>query len=215
MPPIRLFIADDHTLFRRGLISLLMESGEFAVVGEAQSGPEAVRLAAELRPDVVLLDVHMPGGGGVEATRRLRHDLPATPILMLTVSENDNDLIGAIRAGAHGYLLKNAETDELFSAIRRAAMGQTVIDPALLEVLFQHVAHPASAQPVSPLTLRETGILQLIAAGHTNREIATRLNLSENTIKTHIAHILEKLNAASRNEAVGLAHRNGWITSTP
>lgn len=206
----RVLIADDHTLFRRGLASLLNETQEFSVIGEASSGPEAVRLADELRPDVVLMDVHMPGGEGVAAVRRLRETLPNLPVIMLTVSENDADLITAIRAGARGYFLKNVETEELFAGLRRVASGQSVVDPALIERLFQHVVQTAVAD--SPLSHREAEILKLIAAGSTNREIAAQLFVSENTIKTHVARILEKLGTTSRSEAVSRAKSHGWIS---
>lgn len=208
---IRVLIADDHTLFRRGLTSLLAETGEFEVVGEAACGDEAVQLAAALRPDVVLMDVHMPGGGGVEAVRRLNQAQPSLPVIMLTVSENDDDLLGAIRAGAKGYFLKNAETEELFAALRQVSAGQAVIDPALTDRLFQHIAQPPASAADTPLTLREAEILQLIANGCTNREIAAQLHVSENTVKTHVARILEKAAVASRSEAVALARQRGWI----
>lgn len=208
----RVLIADDHALFRRGLASLLGETSEFAVVGEAASGPEAVQMAAALKPDVVLMDVHMPGGGGVEAVRQLRESAPALQVIMLTVSENDADLVDAIRAGARGYFLKNAESEELFAAIRRAASGQAALDPALLDALFRRIAEPpASPANGAPLSHRETEILQHIAEGSTNREIAARLGVSENTIKTHVARIFEKLDTANRNEAVALARARGWL----
>lgn len=208
--PIRVLIADDHSLFRRGLISLLNETAEFTVVGEASSGPEAVRLAADLRPDVVLMDVHMPGGGGVDAVHSLRQTSPNLPVVMLTVSENDADLLKAIRAGARGYFLKNVESDELFAGLRRAAAGQAVLDSSLTGRLFGTISSLSGAD--SPLSLRETEILQLIAKGETNREIAGHLVVSENTVKTHVARILEKLGASSRSQAVALAKSHGWIT---
>lgn len=211
MPPIRLLLADDHTLFRRGLRSLLTETGEFEVLAEAHNGPEAVRLAVELKPDVVLMDMHMPGGNGLAAITALRKIAPTLPVLMLTVSESDSDVLEAIRAGANGYLLKNAETEDLFAAVRRAAAGQIVLDSALMETLFRYVARANTALPPSPLTLREAEILQMITGGATNREIAAQLSLSENTVKTHITHILEKLQVSSRSEAVTLAQQNGWI----
>lgn len=213
MPPaIRVLIADDHTLFRRGLVSLLNETGEFMVAGEAGNGPEAVQLAAALRPDVVLMDVHMPGGGGVEAVEQLSKTSPALPVIMLTVSDTDADLIGAIRAGAKGYFLKNAETEELYTALRKAVSGQAVLDPALTDRLFRHVAQTSSAGEAAPLSFRETEILRLIAAGCTNREIAIRLSVSENTIKTHVARILEKLGTTNRTEAAALARQRGWLS---
>jgi DNA-binding NarL/FixJ family response regulator len=213
MPPaIRVLIADDHTLFRRGLVSLLNETGEFMVAGEAGNGPEAVQLAAALRPDVVLMDVHMPGGGGVGAVEQLSKTSPALPVIMLTVSDTDADLIGAIRAGAKGYFLKNAETEELYTALRKAVSGQAVLDPALTDRLFRHVAQTSSPREAAPLSFRETEILRLIAAGCTNREIAIRLSVSENTIKTHVARILEKLGTTNRTEAAALARQRGWLS---
>jgi|SRR3990172_3983034 len=211
MSPIRVLIADDHTLFRRGLVSLLNETKEFAVVGEANDGPESVRLTTRLRPDVLLMDVHMPGGGGVEAVQQLREVAPAVPVIMLTVSESDEDLLGAIRAGARGYFLKNAETEELYDGIRRAAAGEAVLDPALVERLFQHVARSGSPGADTPLSFRETEILRLVAEGFTNREVAARLSVSENTVKTHLARIFEKLGTTSRSEAAALARARGWL----
>jgi len=213
MPPLRILIADDHTLFRRGLVSLLNETGDMIVVGEAGNGVDAARLAAEVRPDAILMDVNMPGGGGVEAVRRLRDVLPAAPVIMLTVSEQDDDLLGAIRAGARGYLLKNAESDELFGAIRSIVSGQAVLTSALTLRLFDYITRTPSVSSGSPLTTREAEILRLIADGNTNREIAVQLHLSENTIKTHVARILEKLETSSRAEAVALARARGWINS--
>jgi len=213
MPPLRILIADDHTLFRRGLVSLLNETGDMIVVGEASNGVDAARLAAEVRPDAILMDVNMPGGGGVEAVRRLRDVLPDAPVIMLTVSEQDDDLLGAIRAGARGYLLKNAESDELFGAIRSIVSGQAVLTSALTLRLFDYITRTPSVSSGSPLTTREAEILRLIADGNTNREIAVQLHLSENTIKTHVARILEKLETSSRAEAVALARARGWINS--
>lgn len=139
---LRVVIADDHTLFRRGLTSWLNETQEFMVIGEASSGPEVVRLANELHPDIVLMDVHMPGGGGVQALRELRELQPNLPVIMLTVSENDADLITAIRAGARGYFLKNVETEELFAGVRRAVSGLSVVDARLRIDSFNTLPNP-------------------------------------------------------------------------
>lgn len=213
MTRIRVLIADDHTLFRRGLASLLNETGEFQVVGEASSGPGAVRLVADLHPDVVLMDVHMPEGSGVDAVERLATVAPRVPVIMLTVSENDEDLLGAIRAGARGYFLKNAEAEDLFAAIREVSQGRAALDSSLTEVLFRHLAQASTLPPGtgSPLSLRELEILSLIAEGCTNREIAVRLTVSENTVKTHVSRILEKLGVANRSEAVLQARARGWL----
>jgi len=210
---IRILVADDHTLFRRGLVSLLSEVNDFRVIGEATSGPQAVYMTQQSQPDILLMDVHMPGGDGVAAVKQLREMLPKIPVIMLTVSDSDADLFGAIHAGAKGYLLKNAEADELFSAIRRAAHGHAVLDVALTQRVFTRIEQNPTTGNDAPLSAREIEILQLIANGCTNREIASQLVLSENTIKTHVAHILEKLNSPSRNEAVALARANGWVTS--
>ncbi len=190
------------------MTSLINETADFQVVGEVSSGPEAVRVALAQQPDLVLMDVHMPEGGGVEAVRQLREARPDLPVLMLTVSEKDGDLLEAIRAGARGYLLKNVDPEDLLKALRQAAVGQAVIDPALTERLFHHLQSSAAN---SSLSLRETEILQLVAEGCTNREIATRLYVSENTVKTHIARILGKLDVTTRSQAVSLAHARGWL----
>lgn len=215
MTRIRILIADDHTLFRRGLISLLNEAGEFQIVGEASSGPEAVRLANDLRPDVVLMDVHMPGGSGVEAVGQLSRLSPSLPVIMLTVSENDEDLLGAIRAGARGYFLKNAEVEDLYAAIRQVHQGRATLDSSLTEVVFRHLAQAPAPGPAAdiPMTIREIEILTLIAEGCTNREIAARLSVSENTVKTHVSRILEKLDVSTRSQAAMQARTRGWIPS--
>lgn len=214
MAPLRVLIADDHTLFRRGLASLLSETPGFVVVGEVSSGPEAVRLAVERQPDVVLMDVYMPGGGGLAAVRHMREVLPDVPVLMLTVSENDADLLEAIRAGARGYLLKNAEPEELYSALRQVSAGRAVLDASLTDQVFRHLATSPAPGPGSdtPLSAREIEILQLVAEGRTNREIAAQLCISDNTVKTHLARIFEKLNTATREEAVALAWARGWLS---
>jgi len=193
------------------LASLLGETTDFIVVGEVSNGPEAVRLAVERRPDVVLMDVYMPGGGGVEAVRHLRAVLPDVPVLMLTVSENDADLLEAIRAGARGYLLKNAEPEELYTALRQVSAGRAVLDASLTDQVFRRLATPGPGAD-TPLSSREIEILQLVAEGRTNREIAAQLYISENTVKTHLARIFEKLKTTTRNEAVALAWARGWLS---
>jgi two-component system nitrate/nitrite response regulator NarL len=200
-PPIRLLIVDDHTMFRQGLVSLLQGEAEFRVVGQAADGEEALRLAGQLQPDVVLMDVMMPGMGGVEATRRLLETTPHARILMLTVSEADEDLLAAIRAGARGYILKNADADELLEAIRRVHAGEAVLSPVVtLRVLRAVRAAPPPPAPAEPLTPREREVSWLVARGASNREIAETLLISENTVKTHVGHILEKLGIHSRRQ---------------
>jgi DNA-binding NarL/FixJ family response regulator len=208
MTPIRLLIVDNHTLFRQGLISLLQNEHEFRVVGEAASGDAAVQQALALQPDVVLMDVALPGMDGIETACRLLEALPGTRILMLTVSDRDDHLLAAIQAGARGYLLKNAGADELFYAIRHVHAGEGVLSPAMTLRLFQVVRASPAWLPLPtadlPLTRREQDVLRLLAQGQSNRQIAQVLMVSENTVKTHVRHILEKLELDSRSEAIAL-----------
>lgn len=210
---IRVLVADDHTLFRRGLMGLLNEQPDIQPVGEAPSGPEAVRLCAQLRPDVVLLDVHMPEGGGVEAVRALKQSIGAR-VLMLTVSEKDEDLLGAIQAGADGYLLKSAEPDQLCQAIRQVAAGQAILSPEVTARVMRVAAGARSQRAEVSLSRREGEILAALARGATTGEIAAQLVISESTVKTHVRHILEKLGASNRAEAVGRAAALGLIHDT-
>jgi DNA-binding NarL/FixJ family response regulator len=204
---IRVFLADDHTLLRQGLRRILAEDPTLTVVGEAADGTEAVARACALAPDVVLMDVQMPGLNGIEATRRIREVCPETRVMMLTVSDKDADLFGALKAGARGYLLKNAEAQQVLEAIHRVAAGEAILPPALAaRVLDEFVTPTAKAEP---LTERETAVLRLVAQGLGNKEIAARLSLSENTVKTHMRHILEKLHLRSRAEAAAYAARAG------
>lgn len=199
--PIRLLIVDDHTMFRQGLVSLLRGEAEFRVVGQAADGEQALRLVEKLQPDVVLMDLMMPGMDGVEATRRLLETTPHARILMLTVSEADEDLLAAIRAGARGYILKDTDADELLEAIQRVHAGQAVLSSAVtLRVLQAVRAAPSPPAPAEPLTPREREVSWLLARGASNREIAETLMISENTVKTHVGHILEKLGIHSRRQ---------------
>ncbi len=211
MTPIRLLIVDNHTLFRQGLISLLQNEHEFLVVGEAASGDVAVQQAQALQPDVVLMDVVLPGMDGIETACRLLADMPGVRVLMLTVSDSDEHLLAAIQAGARGYLLKSAGTDELFYAIRAVHAGEAVLSPAMTLRLFHIIRASPALLPLStadlPLTRREQDVLRLLAQGQSNRQIAQMLTVSENTVKTHVRHILEKLELESRGEAVALVRR--------
>jgi DNA-binding NarL/FixJ family response regulator len=211
MVPIRLLIVDNHTLFRQGLISLLQNEHEFLVVGEAASGDAAVQQALALQPDVVLMDVTLPGMDGIETACRLQETLPGTRVIMLTVSDEDEHLLAAIHVGARGYLLKSADADELFYAIRHVHGGEAILSPAMTLRLFHLVrANPAMLPlPAAdlPLTKREQDVLRLLAQGQSNRQIAQGLTVSENTVKTHVRHILEKLELDSRSEAVALVRR--------
>lgn len=214
---IRLLLADDHALFRRGVRRILDEQPDMQVVGEAENGLQAVELAESLRPDVVLLDVRMPELDGVAACREIQSRCPDARMLILTVSDEDEDLFGAIKAGARGYLLKNVGEQELLDAVRRVAAGEAVISPALAgRVLDELAGRTGGAQP-SPqaLTGREQEILSLAATGLTNQEIAERLHLSVHTVKTHLRHVLDKLHARNRAEAAALAARRGLVRRPP
>jgi len=207
---IRVLVADDHTLLRQGLRRILADDPALSVVGEATDGLEAVARAAELAPDVVLMDVQMPGLNGIEATRRIRAACPAAQIIMLTVSDKDADLFGALKAGARGYLLKNAEAAQVLEAIHRVAHGEAFLPPTLAARVLDEFAAPRSPDA---LTEREQMVLRLLAQGLGNKEIAARLALTENTVKTHVRHILEKLHLRSRTEAAAYAARTG-LSST-
>ncbi len=224
-PPVTLLVVDDHTLFRRGLIALLGQDPGLLVVGEAGDAAEALRLAPQLLPQVILLDNHLPGVMGVDAIRGLREVAPASRVLMLTVSEDGHDLAAALRNGAQGYLLKTIEGDLLAEAIRRAARGEPVVSPELMGKLvaaFQSQGAPepqpaaaASALPmaaqtppppdasaaVAQLSPREEDVLREIARGASNKEIARTLDIAETTVKIHVQHILRKLGLSSRVQA--------------
>ena len=210
--PIRVLVVDDHTLFRRGLTALLAGDARFVVVGEAGDAGEAQRRAAELRPEVILLDNHLPGVSGVDALAGLHEVAPAARVLMLTVSEDERDLAAALRGGAHGYLLKTADSELLASAIERAARGESTISPEMTGKLvsaFQATrpgvesaaAVPADADPIHSLSPREQEILGHIARGASNKEIARALDIAETTVKIHVQHILRKLKLVSRVQA--------------
>ncbi|PJI99434.1 LuxR family two component transcriptional regulator [Acidovorax sp. 69] len=219
--PVTLLVVDDHTLFRRGLIALLGQDDGLQVVGEAGDAAEALRLAPRLQPQVILLDNHLPGVMGVDAIRGLREVAPASRVLMLTVSEDAQDLATALRNGAQGYLLKTIDGDLLAQAIRRAARGEPVVSPELMVKLvaaFQSQGAPetpqaplladpaaagaiAAANGLTPLSPREEDVLREIARGASNKEIARTLDIAETTVKIHVQHILRKLGLSSRVQA--------------
>lgn len=210
---IRVLICDDHALFRRGLTMVLESEDGLEVVGEAEDGTEAVAKAEELAPDVVLMDVRMPRVSGIEATRTIAENVPTTKILMLTVSDEEDDLYDAIKAGATGYLLKEISIEEVASAIRAVVSGQSLISPSMASKLlteFTNLSKRADERqsvPTPRLTERELEVLKLVAQGLTNRDIAGELYISENTVKNHVRNILEKLHLHSRMEAVVYAVR--------
>lgn len=219
---MRILLADDHPLFRDGIASLLSAWGH-EVVGQASDGSRAVALAAELHPDLVLMDVSMPAGGGIEATRRLAALDPGIAIVMLTASEDVDHLFDAIKAGARGYLLKNLESAELRGMLDAVARGEAAINPAIAGRILAELARPVPLPPVPDpaarsdpdhLTDRELDVLRLVVAGLRNKEIATELGISENTAKFHLRNILDKLHAQNRAEVVARAMRQGLVGDT-
>lgn len=224
MSPIRLGVVDDHALFRAGLISLLGEIREFQVVGEAGDGSAALEMVRNVQPEVLLLDVNMPGMGGVEVVRALRgaertrsgDQNPAEArqprILMLTISKNEDDLLSAIAAGADGYLLKSAEPEELRRAIMLVAQGFSVLSPQVTrQVMRAATSGDLGRAADNGLSTREMEVLMCLAQGKTTTQIAGELFISDNTVKTHVRHILEKLEASNRAEAVSKATQLGLI----
>jgi two-component system, NarL family, nitrate/nitrite response regulator NarL len=210
MNKIRLVVVDDHHLFRAGLMSLLNEMPEFEVVAEASDGAGALEVVRNYKPDVILLDVNMPGMGGVETVRELQKQ-GSQHIIMLTISKSEEDLFGAIMAGADGYLLKNAEPDELRKAIIQVNQGMSVLSPQVTRQVLRAVCTEAVINADTDLSDREMEVLQCLAQGLTTTQISSALFISENTVKTHVRHILEKLEAANRTEAVSKAIQMGLI----
>lgn len=205
---ITVLLVDDHTLFRSGIRSLLQRNPEFTVVGEAADGFEGVKRAQQLKPQVILLDLNMPGMSGVETLQLLRQDCPDSAIVMLTVSEDAEDLSTALKAGASGYLLKNIDTDYLTRAIRRAAAGETVVAEAMTAKLvaqLQSGSVPPAVSELDRLTPREREILDCLARGESNKGIARILDLAESTVKIHVQSVLKKLKLSSRVQAAVFA----------
>ncbi|MFD9393360.1 response regulator [Streptomyces sp. NPDC060000] len=208
-PVITLLIVDDHPVVRDGLRGMFESAPGFAVVGEAANGVEALAAAAAADPDVILMDLRMPGGAGVDAIRELTRRRARAKILVLTTYDTDSDTLPAIEAGATGYLLKDAPRDELFTAVRAAAEGRTVLSPAVATRLVCAVRAPRSA--AEPLSAREREVLTLVARGTSNREIASELFISEATVKTHLTHLYAKLGVGDRAAAVAVAYERGIL----
>ena len=214
----RLLLVDDHVLFRKGVAALLAARKDFQVVGEAGDGLEAIEIARETLPDVILMDINMPKCDGLEATRRIKREIPHVTIVILTVSEDDKDLFEAIKSGAQGYLLKNLEPYQLYDLLDSISKGEAPLSGVIAAKILKEFAQPSSGpddQPkvIDELTARETTILQFVVEGLTNKEIATTLVISENTVKIHLRNILEKLHLQNRIQAAVYAVRQGLVDS--
>ncbi|OLT30634.1 DNA-binding response regulator [Nocardiopsis sp. CNR-923] len=216
--PIRVLVVDDHALFRRGLVSVLDVELDIDVVSEAGDGEEAVHLAAQHHPDVILMDVRMPQVGGIDACSRIREALPRVKFIMLTMSDEEVDLFDALKAGATGYLLKEIGVTDIAGAVRAIAAGRSFVNPVMATKLIGEFAElakqestPRSTPPLPQLTPRETEVLKLLARSLNNREIGTRLFITENTVKNHVRNILEKLQVHSRTEAAIYAVRAEYV----
>jgi DNA-binding NarL/FixJ family response regulator len=205
---ISVLIVDDHSVVRRGLRMFLEDDPTLIIVGEASDGEEAVRLAREMRPDVVLMDLLLPKLDGIAATERIRRELPDTQVVALTSVLEDASVVGAVKAGAIGYLMKNTEGDELINAIHAAAAGQVRLSPEASIRLVREVRSPQSPET---LTQRETEVLRLLAEGNSNKQIARALGVTEQTVKTHVHNLLSKLGMLSRTQAALYAARLGLI----
>lgn len=217
MSKIRLVVTDDHPLFRGGVIHSLNSEADFNVVGEAGSGEEAYQAVAEQMPDVLIMDITMPGIGGIEAARRIAQDFPAVHIMMLTVSENEDDLMGALKAGARGYVLKGAAANEVANAVRTVASGGVYVTPALASGILFEMTHSeqTAPDPINELSEREREILSLVAKGLTNREIGDQLHLAEKTVKHYMTNVLQKLQVRTRVEAALLAQERRLRSEEP
>lgn len=212
---IRVMLVDDHALFRKGVASLLAACPDIEVVGEADNGAEAMQKVAELMPDLILMDIQMPKVDGLEATRRIKAEHPYVKIVMLTVAEEDRSLFDAIKAGAQGYLLKKMEPDDFLGMLRGISRGEAPISRAMASRILGEFGRRAKGRepddPTGKLTPREREVLQLLTQGRTNKEIATTLFVSENTVKNHLKNILAKLHLQNRVQAVAFALREGIV----
>lgn len=209
---IRVFLADDHTVLRAGLKALLAAQPDLEVVGEAAEGSAAVRLVLELRPDIVVMDIGMPGVSGVDATARIKRDLPATKILILSMHDDQGYLRQALKAGASGYVLKKAAGTELLAGIRAAARGEVFLDQTMAKHLVDEVVRPITA-PTGPavLSAREQEVLRLLAHGHTNQQVADRLCIGVKSVETYKARLMDKLGLKGRTELVRYALQHGFL----
>lgn len=215
---MRVLVVDDHVLFRQAIVALLSGVTDMEVVGEAQDGEEAVAIARKLHPDVVLMDIRMRNCNGIEATRRIKQEMPQVKILALTVSEEMSDLVQIIRNGAEGYLLKSATPEECVAALRQVMEGEAAISPRVAARIFHELAQDARSQSDFPrdsnLSPRELEILQLVSEGASNKEISVRLSLSGSTVSNHLHNLLGKLHARNRVQAALLAESRGLLSSS-
>jgi DNA-binding NarL/FixJ family response regulator len=215
--PVRVMLADDHALFREGLAGIITAQPDLEVVGEASDGLEAIVMAQELKPDLILMDIQMPGCDGMEATLKIKKALPETVIVMLTVRDDEEKLFETIKYGAQGYLLKNIRSRELLEMIRGAMRGDAAITPAIAGRMLEEfrrlsLAAPSESQEIDEgLTHREGEVLALVAQGLPDKEIAVRLSISIHTVKSHLRNILARLQVNNRREAARLAKQKGWL----
>jgi NarL family two-component system response regulator LiaR len=209
---IGVLIVDDHLVVRKGVRALLMEADDITIVGEAADGLEAVAEARRLRPQVILMDLKLPRLDGVEAIRTILAEQPDVKIVVLTGTDGDEQIFAAVEAGAMGYLAKTSEPNDFLLAIRRVACGELWLPPRLTRKLLSHFKPRSSGVSAEPLTGRETGVLNLLAKGRTNQQIAQELNIAEATVRTHVSHILDKLGVSNRVEAALHALRAGVVT---
>jgi DNA-binding NarL/FixJ family response regulator len=214
MERIRVLLVDDHQLFRRGVASLLSGREDIEVVGEASNGADAMERARELMPDVILMDIKMPELDGLAATKQLKAEMPYVRIMILTVSETDEDLFEAIKSGASGYLLKNVDPEYLIASVQQVQRGEVPIAPTMAAKILRELTAPAEST-VQALTARERQVLELLAGGLANKEIAFQLKISENTVKNHLRNILEKLHLQNRVQAALYAVRMGLAERPP
>jgi len=221
MEPIKLLLVDDHALFRKGVASALASHTDIEVVGEASNGEEALNKARDLMPDVILMDISMPGCDGLEATRRIKAEIPYVKIIILTVAEQDESLFEAIKSGAHGYLLKTIEPRHLLEALRGVFKGEAPISRVTASKILKEFARrsqrsaPQEAPPVGKLSPRESEILELLTKGATNKEIAATLCISIHTVKNHLQNIMDKLHIQNRAQAVAYAFEAGLGRKRP
>lgn len=217
MDLLRILLVDDHVLFRKGIASLLTGHEDITIVGEASDGDEAVVLAQQTLPDVILMDVNMPRQNGIETVKIIKRELPHIQIVMLTISDDDNDLFEAIKSGAKGYLLKNLEPQDLYNMLDRLRQGEAPISGAMAAKILREFRQPQHSQTkennaVDELTAREIEVLEQVVTGASNKEIADILHITENTVKIHLRNILEKLHVQNRIQAAVYAVREGLVS---